>query len=128
MKSSIQRDWGWCGRFFPSLLLGLTGASPAWGELATWRALKAASSALTDRFALQAVDLTRDFQSGVQRVEPNKRVYVDRLRLTFWISLVVTVLCAAVGYPMAYLIANTGTRTSRVLLVLVLLWLFQCQR
>ena len=121
MRSLIMKTGRRAKRLDAPYAQALRQLSPAWGELATWRALKAASSALTDRFALQAVDLTRDFQAGVQRVEPNKRVYVDRLRLTFWISLVVTVLCAAVGYPMAYLIANTGTRTSRVLLVLVLL-------
>jgi putative spermidine/putrescine transport system permease protein len=92
-----------------------------WGELATWRALKAASSVLTDRFLLQAVDLKRDFDAGVQRVQERQQVYVERLQLTFWISIIVTLLCAVIGYPMAYLIATTRGSTSRILLVLVLL-------
>ena len=92
-----------------------------WGDLETWRALKAASRRMTDRFLLQAMDLRRDADTGIERVSPVKRVYLDRLRVTFWISIVVTLLCAVIGYPMAYVMATSGRTASRLLFILVLL-------
>ena len=121
MRSLIMKTGRRAKRLEAPYRKALQKISPDWGELTTWHALKAASSPLTDRFVLQAVDLKRDFDAGISQVDPRKRVYVDRLRLTFWISLVVTLMCAAIGYPMAYLIATSGTTASRILLALVLL-------
>ena len=41
--------------------------------------------------------------------------------MTFWIAIVVTLLCAGIGYPMAYVMAMAGKRTGRLLFILVLL-------
>lgn len=94
---------------------------PDWGKLETWRAMKAASQRWTDKFILQALDLKRDFDRGIERVPPEKRVYLERLQVTFWISIVVTVVCALVGYPMAYVMANSSKGVSRLMFILVLL-------
>lgn len=92
-----------------------------WGDIKTWRALKAASRGYTDRFLLQAVDLKRDFEAGIQRTEERSRVYVDRLGVTFWIAIVVTGVCALIGYPMAYVMAMANKKRGRLLFILVLL-------
>jgi putative spermidine/putrescine transport system permease protein len=92
-----------------------------WGNIETWRALKAGSQRWTDKFILQALDLERDFEQGIQRVPPEQRVYIDRLEVTFWISIVVTVVCAAIGYPIAYVMANSSKTVSRLMFILVLL-------
>ena len=39
---------------------------------------------------------------------------------TFGIATAVTILCLALGYPLAYVLASMPTRTSNMLLVLVL--------
>src|SRR5690606_41856943 len=49
------------------------------------------------------------------------RVFVDRFEATFWISFVVTSLCALIGYPMDYAIAAAPPRRARLMLVLLLL-------
>jgi putative spermidine/putrescine transport system permease protein len=105
----------------PPYMTALIKLDPAWGDVATWRALKGAGSFLTDRFVLQALDLKRDFDTGVGPVPPEQRVYIDRLEVTLWISIVVTILAAIVGYPMAYVMAMAGRTVGRVLFVLVLL-------
>lgn len=92
-----------------------------WGKIETWRALKAGSQRWTSKFILQALDLERDFETGIQRVPPDQRVYIDRLEVTFWISIVVTVICAVIGYPIAYVMANSSKAVSRLLFILVLL-------
>lgn len=91
-----------------------------WGEIEVWRALKAASRPLTDRFLLQALDLERDFEEGIVRAPEERRVYVDRLEVTFWIAFVVTAAAALIGYPMAYAMATASRGRSRALFVLVL--------
>lgn len=121
MRSLIMKTGRRAKRLEPPYREALRELHADWAELATWHALKASSSALTGRFLLQALDLKRDFDAGVQRVPEQQQVYLDRLRLTFWISIIVTLLCAAIGYPMAYLIATTRGSTSRILLILVLL-------
>ncbi len=99
----------------------LIRVDPAWGEIETWRALRAASGVFTDRFVLQALDMERKPDDGIGAVPPEQRVYIDRLEVTLWISIVVTVLAALIGYPMAYVMAMAGKTAGRVLFLLVLL-------
>ena len=92
-----------------------------WAEIGTWQALKAASRRYTDKFILQALDLRRDPNTGVERAPAQQRVYLERLEVTFWISFIVTALCALIGYPMAFVMANSRPTASRLLFMLVLL-------
>ncbi|MDP6705581.1 MAG: ABC transporter permease [Alphaproteobacteria bacterium] len=108
-------------RMTPPYKAALLKVNKAWGELETWQALQAASRRLTDKFLLQALDLRRDAISGIERAAPDNRVYLDRLGVTFWISIVVTVLCALIGYPMSYVMATSGKTANRLLFILVLL-------
>jgi putative spermidine/putrescine transport system permease protein len=108
-------------RIKPPYKEALIDLDAGWGELSTWRSLQAASSRITDRFLLQALDLERDYDAGIQPVPPEQRVYIDRFEVTFWISIVVTVLCALIGYPMAYVMAMAPAGWSRILFILVLL-------
>ncbi len=108
-------------RMQPPYKAAMLKVDAEWGDLATWRALKAGSQKLTERFLLQAVDLERDFEEGIRAAPEYKQIYIDRLEVTFWIAIVVTALCAAIGYPMAYLMANVGKNWGRLLFILVLL-------
>lgn len=108
-------------RMQPPYKAAMLKVDEEWGDLATWRALKAASQRLTDKFMLQAVDLERDFEEGIRAAPEYKQVYIDRLEATFWIAIVVTGVCAAIGYPMAYVMANVGKTWGRLLFILVLL-------
>ncbi len=121
MRSLAMKTGRQAPRLKPPYKEALIRLDPAWGDLDTWRAMKNASGLLTDRFVLQALDLERDFATGIRPVTPEKRVYIDRLEVTFWISIVVTLLCAAIGYPMAYVMAQAGGLWGRVLFILVLL-------
>ena len=48
-------------------------------------------------------------------------VYLDVLQTTFAMSAIITVLCAVLGYPAAYLMATAGPRARTWLLVAVML-------
>ena len=92
-----------------------------WAEPDYWVAFERASRPFTPRYLLAAVDRELAVDGSIQLVEERRRIYIDYLERTVWISLVVTVLCFAIGFPMAYLIANASSGQRRILFILVLL-------
>ena len=78
----------------------------AWGDLEYWRAMQSAASPFTARYQLAAVDLQQRWDGGIEPAPKDRAVYRDYLARTFIISLVVTLLCCAIGYPMAYVMAS----------------------
>ena len=92
-----------------------------WGEIATWQAIHRAGGALTPFYLLAAIDRTIDADGNIVAAPADERIYVDVLLRTFWMSLVVTVCCLVLGFPVAYLMANLSTRHSNMLMVFVLL-------
>jgi putative spermidine/putrescine transport system permease protein len=92
-----------------------------WGDIQYWRAIKKAAAPYTLFYLLAAVDRKIDVFGSIQPADPEEAIYVDVLIRTFWISLVVTLACLALGYPIAYLLATLPTRIANLLLILVLL-------
>ncbi len=99
----------------------LVGIDPAWGERRTWIALAQAAGPLTDFYLLAAVDLERDPSNRIVEKPADQRLFRQVLARTFGISLIVTLLCLLLGFPVAYLIANLPERRGNLLTVLVLL-------
>jgi putative spermidine/putrescine transport system permease protein len=99
----------------------LLAIDPAWGEPATWAAIRRASGAYTDLYLLAALDLKRGPDGGIVRVEGDQAIYLAVLGRTFWISLMVTLACLLLGYPLAYRLATLPPRQSNLLMILVLL-------
>ena len=99
----------------------LIGLDKRWGDITYWRAIKASAGPFTTRYLLAAIDLERQWDGGIGSAPPERTIYIDYLKRTFWISFWVLAFCIAIGYPMAFLIATSGKRWSRFLLVLVLL-------
>jgi putative spermidine/putrescine transport system permease protein len=121
MRSLSMKTGRGAGRLAAPYRESLMRLDPAWGELATWRAMKEASRLVTPRFVLQALDLQRTAEGAIRLADPQSRVYLDRLQVTFTISIVVTLACAVIGYPMAYAMAMAGPGWGRVMFLLVLL-------
>ncbi len=99
----------------------LTAIDPRWGEHDYWAAIKKASAPYTPFYLLAAVDRKQDVHGRILRTPAEEAIYVDVIGRTFWISLVVTLACFALGYPLAYLLAALPTRISNLLMILVLL-------
>ncbi len=99
----------------------LLAADPAWGDRATWTAVARASGPLTDFFLLSALDLRKDVDGNIVGAPPGQSIYLPVLGRTLWISVVVTALCFALGFPVAYLLANAPERIASVLMILLLL-------
>ena len=98
----------------------MIASDPVWAEASAWLAVRRAGERLTLRHYLRALDLTRDPSGAVVPVPEEQRVYVPLLLRTFLISLAITAICLVLGYPVAYLIANSPPSRSNLLLLLVL--------
>ncbi len=99
----------------------LIGLNPAWGERATWAAIKSASGPVTSYYLLAAVDLTKDVNGAVVGTPEDQAIYRDVFGRTFAIGFGVTALCLILGFPVAYLLANLPTAQSNLLMIFVLL-------
>lgn len=91
-----------------------------WGKLDNWRAIKRLAPPYTDGYFLAAADAERG-ADGIVRKPENERLYLLLFVRTLFMSLVITGSCILLGYPIAYLLASLPTRTSNMLLILVLL-------
>ena len=114
------------GRRLPDQLQGsardaLTEIDPKWAEVETWGAIARASGPVTSLFVLAALDLKRTAGGEFISAPAEEKIFVQVLVRTFGIATAVTILCLALGYPLAYVLASLPTRTSNALLVLVLL-------
>lgn len=94
---------------------------PSLASPAFFAAAQRARGPLSAYYLLAAVDLARDEQGRIQRAPADSRIYVEVLLRTLGISAAVTLLCLAMGFPVALLLTQVKKRTADWLLVLVLL-------
>ncbi|MCY4459332.1 MAG: ABC transporter permease [Albidovulum sp.] len=99
----------------------LIAVQKTWGELETWQAMKIASRVYTPGYLLASLDFKLNADGSIVRQDENRRIHVKLFLRTLEISMVVTIACLLLGYPIAYLLASLPLRTSNLLLVLVLL-------
>ncbi len=99
----------------------LARIDPRWGDPSVWAAMRHAAGPVTSFYLLASVDRRLNAEGRIERVEPEQAVFVDILLRTFKISAVVALLCALLGYPVAYLLATIKPRWANPLLILVLL-------
>lgn len=104
----------------PSYKEWFIGIDERWGDKNFLAALERASSSTTDLYLLQALDLERSPAGDIQAVDADKALFVDVLLRTLWISFMVTMICIALGYPLAWVLANSPKRWQGILLVGVL--------
>lgn len=93
----------------------------AWGQPKVWSVLRQTRGEYTGNFYLHAADMTRDDQGEMVPAAPDDRLYIDVFVRTMWVSLLVTLLSLAIGYPLAYWLAHLPPKTSNLMMVLVLL-------
>ena len=91
-----------------------------WGETKYWRAIAKNGARWTPDYLLTAVDLRRDAQGAVERVDPEQRVFGRILVRTFEISAIVTLWALLFGYPLAYWLSTLSARHANVLMIMVL--------
>ncbi|HJL65313.1 MAG: ABC transporter permease [Arenicellales bacterium] len=92
-----------------------------WGSIETWKLLKTFSSRYTPGYYLAGADLKLNIDGEIQRQPEELRVYMKLFWRTLRLSAIITLLTLVLGYPIAYLMATLPTRTSNLLMIMVLL-------
>ncbi len=92
-----------------------------WADIETWKAIKIASVKFNPGYLASAVDLKYNADGSFTRQDEDRRIHGFLFYRTLEISFLVTVFCLILGYPVAYLLSTLPSRTSNLLLILVLL-------
>ncbi|MCY4287338.1 MAG: ABC transporter permease [Aestuariivita sp.] len=95
-------------------------ADDGWLDVEFWRTVQTYSPRYTPGYFLNAVDLKKDYD-GIQPRPESQQIYVTLFGRTLSMSLVITLACLLLGYPVSWLLANLPARTANLLLILVLL-------
>ncbi|AWB00331.1 ABC transporter permease [Vibrio harveyi] len=105
----------------PASMTELSNLDKRWAETKYWAAFKNLSSAITLSHYLAALDMQVN-EFGEIEAQPEKRqIYVDLFFKTFWMSVLITLICLVMAYPVAYLLANLPDKRANLLLIVVLL-------
>lgn len=95
-------------------------ADKDWLDPSVWKTIQVYSPNYTSGYFLNAVDMQKGPDGAEARPE-NQQIYIMLFQRTLFMSLVITVSCIALGYPVAWLLANLPARTANMLMILVLL-------
>ena len=98
----------------------LIDAHKGWGDIEIWRTLKTHSSLYTSGYFLNAVDM-RKTPSGPKFQPEDRQILIKLFERTLIMSVIITAACIALGYPVAWLLANLPMRQANLLMILVLL-------
>lgn len=96
-------------------------AHRSWKERETWATIKRLGATITDVNYLGAIDRHYNADNAIVPQPDERQIYVGLFGRTLWMSILVTVSCLLLGYPIAYALANLPLRTSNLLMILVLL-------
>lgn len=119
-SSLMRRTGGTVEGLEPPFRDALIAVDERWSSSEPWLILRQNTSNLTPFFLLSAVDLERSPDGSLQRTDEDERIFIAFLARSFWIALVVTILCLVLGYPVAYLLSQANARTRNLLIILVL--------
>ncbi len=92
-----------------------------WGDVAFWRSLGAMKDVYTLGYYLNAIDLRYDADKNPIAQPENRRVYVMLWWRTLLVSVMVTIFCLFLAYPVAHLLATLPLRYSNLLMICVLM-------
>ncbi|WP_298859997.1 ABC transporter permease [uncultured Sulfitobacter sp.] len=91
-----------------------------WHDLDVWTTIKAYSPKLTSGYFLNAIDMQKSVDGAEMRPE-NQQIYGILFYRTMKMSVIITLSCIMLGYPVAWILANLPARQANLLLILVLL-------
>ncbi len=91
-----------------------------WADPEIWKTIKTYAPAYTSGYFLNAVDAQKTADGPALRDE-DERIYGLLFKRTLFMSMMITISCILLGYPVAYLLSNLPSRTANLLMILVLL-------
>ncbi|MDF1716089.1 MAG: ABC transporter permease [Antarcticimicrobium sp.] len=95
-------------------------ADKDWLDPEVWGTIKAFAPNYTPGYFLNSVDMQKT-PHGIEARPENQQIYMKLFKRTIFMSMVITLSCIMLGYPVAWILANLPTRTANLLMILVLL-------
>ncbi len=92
-----------------------------WGKMEFWQAMGQMVDPYTAGYYLNAVDLKYDAKRKIVQQPKKRRIYNHTWIKTFKVSILVTLFCLILGYPIAHLLATLPLKYSNLLMIFVLL-------
>jgi putative spermidine/putrescine transport system permease protein len=92
-----------------------------WAKMEFWQAIGQMVDPYTAGYYLNAVDLKYDAKRKIVQQPEKRRIYNHTWIKTFKVSILVTLFCLMLGYPIAYLLATLPLKYSNLLMIFVLL-------
>ncbi len=105
----------------PAWKPALIGIDPRWGKHETWRLLRRGAQSPTPDYLLSALDKEVNARGAVVSVPDDEAVYLRAFGRTVWISVLVTLLCIVLGYPVAWRLATLPPKQSGRLMLCVII-------
>jgi len=97
----------------------LLGLHANWNDPFLWRAIERAGRTYTYDNYLTALDLSMNHAGQIE--QRDTQIYLKLYGKTLNLALLITVLCAFLGYPLAYYLAKLPSNRANLLMVMVLL-------
>ncbi|MGY3644773.1 putative spermidine/putrescine transport system permease protein [Bradyrhizobium sp. LM4.3] len=95
--------------------------SPLWGRHDVWDLLKRGTSAYTAYYLLRSVDYQYGPDSQIVASPPDNAIFRGVFLRTLGISIAVTAATLLLGFPVAYLLATLPSKSSNLLMIMVVL-------
>jgi len=92
-----------------------------WANTEIWSTIKRIGAPYTHVQYLAALDMKTQPDGSVGMQPEERQIYGQIFMRTLWISVLVTVFCLLLAYPVSYLLATLPLRYSNLLMVMVLL-------
>ena len=92
-----------------------------WANMEFWQAMGQMVNPYTAGYYLNAVDLKYDAKRKIVQQPKKRRIYNHTWIKTFKVSILVTLFCLILGYPIAHLLATLPLKYSNLLMIFVLL-------
>ena len=96
-------------------------ANKRWGDLVFWQSLVAMQKPQTMGYYLNALDRRFDVDKNIVMQSAERRVYVLLWWRTLLVSLIVTVGCLLLAYPVSHLLATLPLKYANLLMICVLM-------
>ncbi len=121
MRGLLLRTARAAGRLEAPYAQALPALDERWAQPETWAMVQRAGGPLTALYMLRAMDMTRTPQGVVMAVPADEALYRQLFGRTLGISLLVTLICVLLAYPVACTIARLRAPWSSIALTLVLI-------
>jgi len=125
MSSLFRKTGRKLKKFDPQNMQGsytdaVLGLDKKWKDVEVWRLIKRESGLRTASYYYAAFDAQMG-SDGLHKKAKTQQIYINLFVRTLWLSSLITFLTVLLGYPIAYLLATLKTKTSNLLMILVLL-------